>query len=172
MPIIVVLTQDTTCRLGPSENYYKMVLELKGDKFEPLGRNEDSTWIMVNENSADSESPTCWLPASALVSADGISGLSLAKYELLPPGPSSITATRGVCGTNRQMVVEWSPVVDGVEYRLYRNWKVVSTQTGGKFYDVNIPEKGKATVLTYMVQGVNEYGTSPSVAVSVTVCGK
>jgi hypothetical protein len=70
------------------------------------------------------------------------------------------------------MVVEWSPVVDGVEYRLYRNGKAVSTQSGGKFYDVNIPEKGKATVLTYAVQGVNDYGTSPTIAVSVTVCGK
>jgi hypothetical protein len=172
MPVVVVLTQDTTCRLGPGENYYKMILELKGDKFEPQGRNEDNTWVLVNENSADSESPTCWLPASALVSADGISGLSLAKYELLPPAPSSITAPNGVCGSNKAMIVKWSPVAEGAEYRLYRNGKAVSTQSGGSFYDVNIPEKGKATVLTYVVQGINDYGTSPSVAVSVTVCGK
>jgi hypothetical protein len=172
MPFIAVLTQDTTCRLGPGENYYKMVLELKGDKFEPQGRNEDGTWVLINENSADSESPICWLPTSALVSADGISGLSLAKYELLPPGPSSIIATNGVCGSNKPMVVKWSPVVDGVEYRLFRNGKAVSTQSGGNFNDVNIPEKGKPTILTYLVQGVNDYGTSPAVAVSVTVCGK
>jgi hypothetical protein len=63
-------------------------------------------------------------------------------------------------------------VVDGIEYRLYRNWKAVSTQTGGKYYDVDLPDKGKAVALTYMVQAINDYGTSPSVAVSVTYCGK
>jgi hypothetical protein len=109
---------------------------------------------------------------SAIESYGGLSDLSVAEYELLPPGPSSITAPNGVCGSNKSMVVEWSPVVDGVEYRLYRNGKAVSTQSGGKFYDVHIPEKGKATVLTYSVQGINDYGTSPAIAVSVTVCGK
>jgi hypothetical protein len=98
--------------------------------------------------------------------------LSLAKYELLPPAPSAITAPNGVCGNNKPMNVEWSPVVSGTEYRLYRNEKPVSTQTGGKYYDVNLPEKGKATVLTYAVQGINDYGASPTIAVSVTYCGK
>jgi len=152
-PVSAMLAQDTTCRLGPGENYYKMVITLKGDKVAPLGRNEDSTWAMINENSSDSGSPTCWIPVSSLESYGNVSGLSVVEYELLPAGPATIRATNGVCGANKPMVVEWSPVVDGVEYRLYRNGKAVSTQSGGKFYDVNIPEKGKATVLTYAVQG-------------------
>jgi hypothetical protein len=171
-PFIVTLAQDTVCRLGPGENYYKMILELKGDKVELNGRNENSTWVIIKENSSDSGSPSCWIPVSAFVSLNKLDGLSIAKYDLLPAGPSSITAPNGVCGANKPMVVEWSPVVDGVEYRLYRNWKAVSTQTGGKYYDVDLPEKGKAVVFTYMVQAINEYGTSPSVAVSVIYCGK
>jgi hypothetical protein len=171
-PFIVTLAQDTTCRLGPGENYYKMILELKGDKVELNGRNEDGTWVIIQENSSDSGSPSCWIPVSAFVSLNKLDGLNIAEYELLPPAPSSITAPNGVCGNNRPMVVEWSPVVDGIEYRLYRNWKAVSTQTGGKYYDVNLPDKGKAVVFTYMVQAINEYGASPSIAVSVTYCGK
>ena len=168
-PPTATLAEDAICRLGPGENYYKLVLELKGETVVIDGRNENSTWVVTTYNNG---SPSCWIPVSAIKNPGGFGGLSIAKYELLPPGPSSITATNGVCGNNKPMNVEWSPVVNGVEYRLYRNWVAVSTQMGGKYYDVNLPDKGRATSLTYMVQGINEYGTSPSVAVSVTVCGK
>jgi hypothetical protein len=171
-PAMAKLAGDTICRLGPNENYYKLYSYFKGDTFILDGRNEDSTWVLVKENQSDDLSLSCWVPASALENPGGLAGLSVAEYELLPPGPSSITAPNGVCGNNRPMVVEWSPVVDGIEYRLYRNWKPVSTQTGGKYYDMNLPDKGKATVFTYMVQAINDYGTSPSIAVSVTYCGK
>ena len=169
---MVTLAEDTICRLGPGENYYKMITELKGDTVELHGRNEDSTWVVINENAYDNTSPSCWFPASAIENLGKLDGLSVAKYEALPFGPSSITAPNGVCGANRPMIVEWSPMVSGTEYRLYRNWKAVSTQTGGRYYDVDLPDKGKATVFTYMVQAINEYGTSPSIAVSVTYCGK
>jgi hypothetical protein len=171
-PATVSLAVDATCRLGPNENYFKLYPYFKGDVFILIGRNEDSTWVLVKEDLSDDLSLSCWVPVSALKNPGGLAGLSVAKYELLPSGPASITAPSGVCGTNRPMIVEWSPVVDGVEYRLFRNWKAVSTQAGGKYYDVNLPDKGKAVVLTYMVQAINDYGTSPSVAVSVTYCGK
>ena len=171
-PATAKLAEDAICRLGPSENYYKLYSYFKGDAFILNGRNEDSTWVLVKENQSDDLSLSCWVPASALENPGGLAGLSVAKYELLPPAPSAITAPNGVCGNNRPMVVEWSPVVDGIEYRLYRNWKAVSTQTGGKYYDVDMPDKGKAVVFTYMVQAINDYGTSPSIAVSVTYCGK
>jgi hypothetical protein len=168
----VTLAQDTICRLGPNENYYKLYPYFKGDAFILNGRNEDNTWVLVKENQADDLSLSCWVPVSALKNPGKLDGLSIAKYEALPIGPSSITAPNGVCGANRPMIVEWSPLVDGVEYRLYRNWKAVSTQTEGKYYDMDLPDKGKAVVFTYMVQAINDYGTSPSIAVSVTYCGK
>ena len=166
------LAEDAFCRLGPGENYYNLITKRKGETIGLNGRNENNTWILTNDNIYDNQSPSCWVPVSAIKNPGALDGLSVAKYELLPPGPSSITAPSGVCGNNKPMIVEWSPAVDGVEYRLYRNWVAVSTQTGSKYYDVNLPDKGGATSLTYMVQGINEYGTSPSVAVSVTVCGK
>lgn len=166
------LAQDTICRLGPNENYYKLYTYFKGDSFILNGRNEASTWVLVKENQSDDLSLSCWVPVSSIESPGELARLNVAEYEALPLGPSSITAPNGVCGTNRPMLVEWSPVVDGVEYRLYRNWKAVSTQTGGKYYDVDMPDKRKAAIFIYMVQAINEYGTSPSIAVSVSVCGK
>lgn len=174
MLFIATLTEDAICRLGPGENYFKMITELKGEKVELTGRNENGDWVIIHENANDKTSPSCWIPVSAFENTGFTDGLSVAEYELLPPGPSSITAPNGVCGNNRPMIVEWSPVVSGVEYRLYRNGTLVSTQTGGKYYDVNMPTKRNKTVVTYsyMVQAINDYGASPSVAVSVTVCGK
>jgi hypothetical protein len=171
---MATLPQDTICRLGPGENYFKMITELKGETVELKGRNEDSDWVIIHENAYDNTSPLCWIPVSALDNPGALDELGIAKYELLPLGPSAITAPNGVCGNNRPMIVEWSPVVSGVEYRLYRNGTPVSTQTGGKYYDVNMPTKRNKTVVTYtyMVQAINDYGTSPAVAVSVTVCGK
>jgi hypothetical protein len=171
-PATATLAEDAICRLGPSANYYKLYPYFKGDAFILNGRNEDSTWVLAKENLTNDLSLSCWLPVSALENPGGLAELSVAKYELLPSSPASITAPSGVCGNNKPMVVEWSPVVDGIEYRLYRNWKVVSTQTDGKYYDADLPEKGKAIIFTYMVQATNDYGTSPSIAVTVTYCGK
>jgi hypothetical protein len=160
--------------MGPGENYYKIYGFFEDVTAEVSGRNQDGTWILIKENPSGIDNPECWVPVSAIEKFSQLESLSIAAYEPLPLGPTSITAPNGVCGSNKPMIVSWSPVVDGMEYQLYRNGVQIASQTGGKFYDVNLPDshKGTAQTITYMVQSFNEYATSPGVAVSVSVCGK
>ena len=173
-PPMVTLTRTITCRMGPGETYYKVYGFFEDVTAEVTGRNQAGTWVLIKENPSGNDNPECWVPVSAIEKFDGLETLSVADYEPLPLGPTSITATNGVCGSNKPMIVSWSPVVDGMEYQLFRSGTAIASQTGGKFYDVNLPDshKGKAQTFTYMVQSFNDYGTSPSVAVSVSVCGK
>jgi len=173
-PPMVTLTRTITCRMGPGETYYKVYGFFEAVTAEVVGRNQAGTWVLIKENPSGNDNPECWVPVSAIEKFDGLETLSVAEYELLPLGPTSISATNGVCGSNRPMIVSWSPVVDGMEYQLFRNGTSIASQAGGKFYDVNLPDshKGKAQTFTYAVQSFNDYGTSPAVAVSVSVCGK
>jgi hypothetical protein len=92
---------------------------------EVTGRNQDSTWVMIEENPSGIDNPECWVPVSAIEKFDGLETFSVAEYKPLPPGPASITATNGVCGSNKPMIVSWSPVVDGMEYQLFGRKKLI-----------------------------------------------
>jgi len=168
----VTIAIDTTCRKGPGESYYKVFSYFGKDTVLVQGRNQAGDWALVQD--AFAADVTCWVPVAALAPVDWLDALQVADYPALPPAPASISAPRSVCGTaTLPLVVKWSPVVSGVEYQVYRNGELLSTQTDGRYYDSDLPKPHTTTVYTYVVQAANDYGVSPhALAVSVAVCGK
>jgi hypothetical protein len=136
------------------------------------GRNETGDWAMIQDSF--NTDLLCWIPVAALAPVDWLDGVQVAEYPALPSAPTSITAPRSVCGTGGPpLVVKWSPVVNGGDYQLYRNGDLVSDQSGGSYYDSDLPQPHTPALYTYRLQAVNEYGVSPhSLVVSVSICGK
>jgi hypothetical protein len=83
-----------------------------------------------------------------------------------------MTATSGVCGTTAaHMILEWTPVAQGVGYYIYRNGKNIGTEYSGRFRDFDTPRSKTPYIYVYMVQAFNASGVSAkSVSVSVTLC--
>jgi hypothetical protein len=171
---MVTLAKDAVCRKGPDENYYKVDAYSKSSAVELIGRNENSTWIMIKKNGSDQASPSCWVPASTIEYPGGLDTLRIAKYAALPVGPSWIAAPEGGCSAaTRPMLLQWGPVSSRTQYRIYRNGSAIATMTGnGQFYDANMPDTHQNAVYTYAVQAFNDFGTSTTVTVTVSVCGK
>ncbi|MGC1377668.1 MAG: hypothetical protein WA821_15645 [Anaerolineales bacterium] len=168
----LTLARDAVCRKGPGESYYEVMPFFEKDTPNLQGRNETGDWVMVKD--AFGIAPACWIPAAALAPVAGLDGVPVAEYPALPAAPTSITAPKNVCGiTSWPVVVKWSPVVSGAQYRLYRNGKLISTQSGGSYNDMDMPKPHTPAFYTYLVQAFNDYGDSPhTLTVSVSVCGK
>jgi len=169
---LVGLVQDTTCRKGPGQSYFKVFSYFGKDTVELEGRNEGADWVLIQD--AFNADVVCWVPTAALMPMDWLDGVAVAEYAALPAAPTSISAPKSLCGTaTGPVVVKWSPVASGVEYQVYRNGELVSTQSDGRYYDPDMPKPHTTVVYTYVVQAVNDYGVSPhALTVSVAFCGK
>lgn len=169
----VTLAQDAVCRMGPGESYYEVLPYFEKDALELSGRNETGDWVTVTDpfNAGD---PACWIPSAALASTNGLDGLQVVDYPALPAVPTSINAPNRVCGLASQpLIIKWSPISSGSEYRLYRNGELVSTQSGGSYYDLDVPKPQRPVVYAYVLQTFNDYGNSPfTLSASVSVCAK
>ena len=166
---MVTLIQDTVCRMGPGENYNKVITEPKNKTVAINGRNEDTTWVIITE-----ESLSCWIPVSAIKKPGDLGELRVSRYKALPVGPSWIAFPEGGCSAASQPVfLQWGPVSNRTQYRIFRNGRAIFTMTGGdQFYDADIPSINKAFVYTYAVQAFNDYGVSTTVSITVSICAK
>lgn len=169
----VTLAQDAICRRGPGQTYYEVLPYFAEDVLEVAGRNENGDWLMVRDP-FNANDPSCWVPAATLAAVDNLEAVQLVDYPSLPAVPTSISAPRSVCGvTSPALVVKWSPVAAGAQYRLYRNGELISTQSGDSYFDSNAPKPRHGMTYIYVLQTFNDDGDSPyTLSVSVAVCGK
>lgn len=169
----VMLAQDAICRRGPGLTYYEVLPYFAKDVLEVAGRNENGDWLMVRD-SFNANDPVCWIPAAVLATVDSLEAVPLADYPSLPAVPTFISAPRSVCGvTSPALMVKWSPVAAGAQYRLYRNGELISTQSGDSYFDSNAPKPRRGMTYVYVLQTFNDDGNSPyTLSVIVAVCGK
>jgi hypothetical protein len=169
----VSFSASTVCRLGPDENYFKVVTFTTGQTTQVQGRSEDSAWLIVLSQ-AKNKSFTCWIPVASVEKLDNVGALNVSIAPPLPVGPSSATSSAGICGrnaVNKPVTIYWSPVVDGGGYYVYRNGENHATVFGGYYNDYNVPKEKNPYVLTYGIQAFNSVGLSKVTAsVSVTMC--
>jgi hypothetical protein len=169
----VTFAQTTVCRLGPDENYYKVVTFAPGQTSQAQGRSEDSAWLIVLSQ-AKNKSFTCWVPVANVEKLDNIEPLTVSIAPPLPVGPSNATSSAGICGrnaVNKPVTIYWSPVVGGGGYYVYRNGENHATVFGGYYNDYGVPKSKDPVVYTYVIQAFNSVGLSKvKAAVSVTMC--
>lgn len=169
----VTFAQTSTCRLGPDENYYKVVTFTQGQTSQAQGRSEDSAWLEVLSQ-AKNKSFTCWVKVADLEKLEKIEPLTVSIAPPLPVGPSTAKASAGICGrnaVNKPVTISWAPVVGGGGYYVYRNGKNHATVFGGYYNDYGVPKSKDPVVYTYEIQAFNSVGLSKTkAAVSVTMC--
>lgn len=167
----VTFTEKTTCRMGPDKNYFAVVTYQPEQTSQANARTEDGSWLMVASQQPNKDL-FCWVPATSVQDFGDVMALRTAAYAPLPPSPTMLTATEGVCGTTAaHMVLEWAPQTSGVGYYIYRNGKNIGTVYGQRFRDFDTPRSKTPYVYVYVVQAFNAAGVSPkTVSVSVTLC--
>jgi hypothetical protein len=169
----VTFAQATVCRLGPDENYYKVVTFTQGQTTQAQGRSEDSTWLEVLSQ-AKNQSFTCWIPVANIEKLENIEPMAISVAPPLPVGPSSATASKGVCGRNssrKPVTIYWAPVVGGGGYYVYRNGENHATVFGGYYNDYGVSKSSAPVEYTYEIQAFNSVGLSKvKAAVKVTMC--
>jgi hypothetical protein len=168
----VTFAEKVVCRQGTDVNYYPVVTYKPGQTSQAQGRSEDSLWLVV-DSQAPNKNPTCWVPVASVEDLGDISPLMVSSPPPLPVGPYKATTTKGMCGINDRgaIVVEWSPVVGGSGYYVYRNGKNIATVYGGQYIDHDTPGSRTPYIYTYIIQAFNSSGLSKTTAgASVTLC--
>jgi len=169
----VTFSQTTVCRLGPDENYFKVVTFSTGQTSQVQGRSEDSGWLVVLSQ-AKNKSFTCWVPVASVEKINNIEPLTVSVAPPLPVGPSNATSSPAICGRNainKPLTIYWSPVVGGGGYYVYRNGENHATVFGGYYNDYGVAKSKTPVVYTYEIQAFNSVGLSKvKAAISVTIC--
>jgi len=169
---MITFIEDVVCREGPDPYYYPVVNFSTGQTSQVQSRSDDGAWLVVLSQ-APNKSTVCWVPVSSVEKFGDVKPLLVSIAPPLPAGPFKATASKGVCGVNRQgaIVVDWSPLASGTGYYVYRNGVNIATVYGNSYIDHDTPGSKTPYIYTYVIQAFNSVGLARVTAsVSVTLC--
>lgn len=168
IPPKLTLTQNSNCRLGPS-NFYVVVDQIAAGKELPtLGRSENSEWWQV----LNATGRECWIYYENATPNQDFNALSIGEAPPLPGVPLNFLVVDQSCQPGAKkfsVTLSWTSGGGETAFRIYRDGKQLMELKPSKFNykDTNAPLNRN---LSYEIESVNGNGTSEKSIQIVPAC--
>lgn len=165
---LVTLIQNANCRKGPGTGYDVLTSLTKDVQSPAVGRNEPSTWWLVQVPATDVR---CWISGIALQTPGDPAQVPVVSVAPVPGAPSAFQVTQSTCSANLNaypVELGWGDTSGETGYRLYRNGALLITL--GANATSQSDQAPKATSLTYELEAFNTLGKAARVTLSVPAC--
>lgn len=168
IPPEIALTKNSNCRMGPSIYYNVMDQIVSGKDMPVVGRNEDSTWWqIVNDTGRE-----CWIFYENATPNQDFSSLPIGEAPPLPGIPQNFFVVDQQCLSAQKkftLTLSWSSGGGETGYRLYRDGK-----WAGEFKPDRLNYKDPSApynkAVTYEIEAMNENGISERAIQIVPAC--
>jgi uncharacterized protein YraI len=162
----VVPTLNAYCRKGPGTLYSIVTFLQKGNAYDVVGRNSQSTWWLVKTTGVD----PCWVGGSNVSINGPMEQIKVIQEPPLPEKPS-LFVNSYVCNTTLNTLgvsLDWAAAQGATGYRIYQNGTLLTTVAGSvTSYHDDAPTN---LDLMYELEAYNEFGVSVRVQTSVPAC--